>query len=511
MGVIVESEFGKTSYLDVSEILIAQIREVDRLRIEERKRVKKLILPRIRENADLRILDLEALDNKQKVGYLRQRTEEVVRFELEDFERDPALCDDELLVKEILDEALGLGPLEDLLADPSVTEIMVNGPDRIFVERAGVGIEKTDTEFHSLQALYNVIERIVAPIGRRVDESSPYVDGRLVRDGSRVHIIIPPLALNGPTITIRKFAERPLTHEDLIGWGAITLQAYEFLALCVREKRSIAVSGGTGSGKTTLLNILSWAIPDSERIVTIEDAAELRLNKLDLVTLESRKPNVEGKGEVTIRDLVRNALRMRPDRIVVGECRGPEALDMLQAMNTGHEGSLTTIHANTPKDMLLRLENLVLMGAEMPITVIRQNIASALDMIVQVSRFRDKSRKISRISEVVGYRDGEIRIEDIYVFDDQGTDERGKVKGRLRPTGYRPAFLETLKIRGVPIDEHLFDPEMIDNAVPASRPVEVPPQPVRTIRKTIVPLKTSAPDAADAGITVDMKKTHPFR
>jgi len=295
----VENEFGKTSYLDVSEILIEQIREVDRLRIEERKRVKKLILPRIRENADLRILDLEALDNKQKVGYLRQRTEEVVRYEMEDLDRDAALCDDELLVKEILDDALGLGPLEDLLADPSVTEIMVNGPSRIFVERTGVGIEKTDTEFHSLQALYNVIERIVALIGRRVDESSPYVDGRLERDGvgSRVHIIIPPLALNGPTITIRKFAERPLTYEDLIGWGAITLQAYRFLELSVREKRSIAVSGGTGSGKTTLLNILSWAIPDSERIVTIEDAAELRLNKLDLVTLESRKPTSRARAK----------------------------------------------------------------------------------------------------------------------------------------------------------------------------------------------------------------------
>jgi len=449
-----ESE-GKTRFLDVTALLSLQLRRDEEEKAALRKRLKAEILPRIHDNDELRQLNIEALDNNQRLVYLRQRTEEVVLFELQRLGYNESLQDRDNFVKEILDEALGLGPLEELLSDPAITEIMVNGHDRIFVERNGK-TELTDKTFASEQRLMNVIERIVAPIGRRVDESSPFVDARLVRDGSRVHIIIPPLALSGPTVTIRKFSARPLTYRDLIQWGAITQQAYAFLNLAVQQHKSIAVSGGTGTGKTTLLNILSNSIPENERIITIEDAAELRLNKINLVTLESRRANVEGKGEVAIRDLVRNALRMRPDRIVVGECRGQEAFDMLQAMNTGHEGSLTTIHANTPKDMLVRMENLVLMAAEIPVNVIRQNIASALDLIVQIARYRDGSRKISRITEVKGYRDGVIQTEDVYKFDERGVDENGRVVGSLQPTEYRPSFIDELRQRGIAVDDRLF-------------------------------------------------------
>jgi len=459
-----------TRYLDVSLLLRAQLKKQRTEQAELKAKVKTEILPKIHENDELRQLNVEAMDNKQRFVYLRQRTEEVVRFELRNSGFEEQLGDKELFIKEILDEALGLGPLEDLLADPSVTEIMVNAHDRIFVERAGK-LELTNRTFASVQRLYNVIERIVAPVGRRIDESSPYVDARLIRDGSRVHIIIPPLALSGPTVTIRKFSKEPLTYHDLIRWGAVTPQAFSFLNLCVRAKKSMAVSGGTGTGKTTLLNILSNSIPDDERIITIEDAAELRLSKINLVTLESRKPNVEGRGEVTIRDLVKNALRMRPDRIVVGECRGAEAFDMLQAMNTGHEGSLTTIHANTPKDMLVRLENLVLMAADIPVAVIRQNIASALDLIVQISRFRDGSRKISRISEVADMSEDGIQTKDIFVFEEKGLDEQGRVTGQLRPVGYVPSFMATLQERGFDVGSHLFDPGFTQEGLPAMEEV----------------------------------------
>jgi pilus assembly protein CpaF len=364
--------------------------------------------------------------------------------------------DRELLIKEILDEALALGPLEDLLNDETVDEIMVNRPDRIFVERRGK-VELTDRKFVSVQQVYNVIERIVGPIGRRVDESSPYVDARLLRDGSRVHIIVPPLALNGPTITIRIFSRKPFSADKLIQKGSLSRNAYRFLDVCVKAKKSVLVSGGTGSGKTTLLNILSSSIPEDERIITIEDAAELRLTHLNLVSLESRRHNVEGKGEVTIRELVRNALRMRPDRIIVGECRGPEAFDMLQAMNTGHEGSLTTIHANSPEDMLSRLENLVLMAVEIPLPVIRRNISSAVNLIVQISRYRDGTRKISEISEVTGMDADGIKLQKIFEFVETGTDDNGRVMGQFRATGYKPAFLEEFRIKNFNVEDSWFE------------------------------------------------------
>lgn len=475
----------KTVFMDVSQVLIEQLRLEHRRQTETRSRVKAEILPLIHENDELRRLNVEALDNRQRFAYLRQRTEEVVQQEIGRLGLDDQIDDRDALIKEILDEALGLGPLEDLLSDPTVTEIMVNAHDRIFVERNGK-TELTNQTFASTQRLMNVIERIVAPTGRRVDESSPYVDARLVRDGSRVHIIIPPLALNGPTLTIRKFSERPLTHEDLIRWNAVTRQAFTFLDLCVKERKSIAVSGGTGTGKTTLLNILSNSIPDNERIITIEDAAELRLNKINLVTLESRRPNVEGKGEVTIRDLVRNALRMRPDRIVVGECRGGEAFDMLQAMNTGHEGSLTTIHANTPKDMLVRLENLVLMAAEIPIEVIRQNIASALDLVVQISRYRDGTRKISRITEVTGFDQGSVQTRDIYIYKETQVDAQGRVQGSLVPTGAIPLLVEEFEARGIVVDMRLFDPShaaMAFESLPNARKPSVTPVSDRAVQK----------------------------
>ncbi len=446
---------GKTSFMDVSEVLKIALEEVEKQKVEKSREIKTAILPKIHENEELRRLDLEALDNAHRLNELRQRTEEVVRFELKNLSYDGSGVDRDILVKEILDEALGLGPLEVLLEDSTVDEIMVNGPDRIFVERRGK-LELTDRKFASTQQVYNIIERIVAPVGRRIDESSPCVDARLARDGSRVHIIVPPLALAGPTLTIRKFKKAPYTGQDLLKWQSITKEALAFLDVCIKGKKSVIVSGGTGTGKTTLLNILSQAIPEDERIITIEDAAELRLSKLNLVSLESRKENVEGKGEITIRDLVRNALRMRPDRVIVGECRGPEAFDMLQAMNTGHEGSLTTIHANTPPDMLTRLENLVLLAADIPVSVIRQNIASAVSLVVQISRFRDGSRKISHITEVAGVENGQIRTNDIYIFKPEGLAADGKVLGRLHPTGHIPAFIEELRANGFAVDDAIF-------------------------------------------------------
>ena len=461
-----EDDGAKTSFMDVSEVLKIALEEVERQKTAQSQKIKAAILPLIHENEELRRLDLEALDNAHRLNELRQRTEEVVRFELKRLDYDGPGVDRDLIVKEILDEALGLGPLEPLLDEPGVDEIMVNGPDRIFVERRGK-VELTDRKFASNQQVYNIIERIVAPVGRRIDESSPSVDARLVRDGSRVHIIIPPLALNGPTITIRKFKKTPYTQDDLMKWKSISRQACDFLDVCVKAKKSIIVSGGTGTGKTTLLNILSQAIPEDERVITIEDAAELRLSKLNLVSLESRRSNMEGKGEITIRELVRNALRMRPDRIIVGECRGAEAFDMLQAMNTGHEGSLTTIHANTPTDMLTRLENLVLMAAEIPVSVIRQNIASAVSLVVQISRFRDGTRKISYITEVMGVKEGQIQTRDLYVFRPEGLDAKGKVLGSLRSTGCKPTFLEDMRANGFILDESLFIDRTENDTPPA--------------------------------------------
>ena len=358
-------------------------------------------------------------------------------------------------MQDVINEALGLGPLETYLADETVSEIMVNSPTQVYVERAG-RLERVEKAFSSPQAVLGVIERIVAPLGRHIDESSPLVDARLP-DGSRVNAIIPPLALKGPCITIRKFKRELLAADDLIGLGALTPQMAQFLDACVKVRRNLVISGGTGSGKTTLLNVLSGYIPEQERIVTIEDAAELQLPQEHWIQLEARPANIEGKGQITIRDLVRNSLRMRPDRIVVGECRGGEALDMLQAMNTGHDGSLTTLHANSTRDALARLETMVLMsGMELPVRAIREQIASAVHLVIQQTRFADGSRRVTAISEISGMETEVITMQDIFQFQQEGFDGQGAVVGRFVPTGFVPRFYDDLQRRGIPVDMDLF-------------------------------------------------------
>ncbi len=358
------------------------------------------------------------------------------------------------LFEQIVAEILGLGPLEPLLADDSITEVMVNGPKNVFVERDGK-IERTNASFESDEHLMRIIDRIVAPLGRRIDESSPMVDARLP-DGSRVNAVIPPISLVGPTVTIRKFSRIPLTIQDLIGFGSITPESVEFLRAAVIARINILISGGTGSGKTTLLNVLSGYIPNDERIVTIENAAELQLRQEHVVTLESRPPNIEGRGEITTRDLVINTLRMRPDRIVVGECRGAEALDMLQAMNTGHDGSLTTAHSNSPRDSLARLETMVLMaGMDLPIRAIREQIASAIQLVVHEERMRDGSRKVVSITEIQGMEGDIITMSEIYAFEQTGVED-GKVIGRLRPTGIRPKFIKQIQAAGIMLPPAIF-------------------------------------------------------
>ncbi len=361
----------------------------------------------------------------------------------------------ELIERELLHEAIGLGPLEELIAMPSITEIMVNGPDHIYVEYKG-RLHRTDMAFADNNQVIAAIERIVSPLGRRIDESSPMVDARL-KDGSRVNAIIPPLSLVGPSITIRKFSKVPLQVEDLIRFGSISADIAHFLDVCVKLRKNIVISGGTGSGKTTLLNILSGFLPDTERILTIEDAAELQLRQDHVVRLEARPANIEGKGEISIRDLVKNALRMRPDRIVIGECRGGEALDMLQAMNTGHDGSLTTIHANSPRDALSRLETLVLMaGFDLPLRAIREQIASAISIIVQISREKDGSRKVTHVSEITKMEGEIITMQDIFVFKQDGWDKDGKMTGCYVPTGSIPTFMDDVKRAGMNLDISLF-------------------------------------------------------
>lgn len=358
------------------------------------------------------------------------------------------------LFEQIVAEILGFGPLEPFIADEAVTEIMVNGPRNIYIERLG-NIERTTAAFESNDHVNRIIDRIVAPLGRRIDESSPYVDARLP-DGSRVNAVIPPLSLVGPVITIRKFFKIPLTIERLIELGSITQEGVEFLAACVKSKLNVLVSGGTGSGKTTLLNILSSFIPENERIITIENAAELQLRQEHVVTLESKPPNIEGRGEVTIRDLVINSLRMRPDRIIVGEVRGAEALDMLQAMNTGHEGSMTTLHANAPRDALARMETMVLMaGMDLPHRAIREQISSAIDVIVQQQRMRDGTRKIVSVSEVQGMEGDVITMSSIFEFEQTGV-ENGKIIGRFMPTGLRPKFMDRIEASGIRLPPSVF-------------------------------------------------------
>jgi pilus assembly protein CpaF len=388
---------------------------------------------------------------------LARRVRETIATLLAREETPLAGADKSRIAREVTDEILGHGPIEPLLRDPAVNEIMVNGPGRIYVERAG-RLHMVDAEFADETHLRRVIDRIVSRVGRRVDEASPMVDARLP-DGSRVNAVVPPVALDGSTLTIRKFSADPLRVADLIAFGTMTPQTAQLLAACVRGRLDIVVSGGTGSGKTTTLNVLSAFIPTDERVVTVEDAAELQLHQDHVVRLESRPPNTEGRGEITIRDLVRNALRMRPDRIVVGEVRDGAALDMLQAMNTGHDGSLTTVHANTPRDSIARLETMVLMaGMELPIRAIREQIASAVDLIIQVARLKDGTRRITHITEVVGMEGDVVTMQDLFVFDfGAGQDADGKFKGQLVSTGLRPAFLEELAAHGVDLTAQTFN------------------------------------------------------
>ena len=422
---------------------------------ELKRSVKSQIHRELVERLDIKRLSASHIDAEE----LRRRARDTIAAIVTEIRAKlPRSLDPDALGGEILDEALGLGPLENLLADDAVTEIMVNGPDRIFVEKSGK-IQLTQQAFMDAQSVMAVIERIVSPLGRRVDESQPYVDARLP-DGSRVNCIIHPLSLVGPCITIRKFSRRQLFDKDLIRLGTLTDDMAKFLDVCVKMRKNIIVSGGTGSGKTTLLNVLSNYLPPTERILTIEDAAELRLHQPHLIRLEARPPNIEGRGAITIRDLVRNALRMRPDRIIVGECRGGEALDMLQAMNTGHDGSLTTVHANAPRDVISRLETMVLMsGMDLPSRAIREQIASAVDVVVHESRLSDGSRKVTCISEVVGLEGNQITMQDIFEFVQTGVTAQGRVIGRFRPTGAVPTFFGDLAARGITLDVAMFQPE----------------------------------------------------
>ncbi|HRW13424.1 MAG TPA: CpaF family protein [Syntrophomonas sp.] len=392
---------------------------------------------------------------------LKKKTREII-FRL--LERDAVnlpFSERQMIAAELMDDVLGLGPIENLLKDNEVTEVMVNGPKQVYVERGGK-LYLTEVKFRDDEHVMHIIDKIVSPIGRRIDEGQPMVDARLP-DGSRVNAIIPPLALKGPSITIRKFSNNPYKIHDLIRFGTLTPKMAKLLEAAVKARLNIIISGGTGSGKTTLLNVLTGYIPENERIVTVEDAAELKLSQDHVVSLESRAENIEGKGAVTIRDLVRNCLRMRPDRIVVGEVRGGEALDMLQAMNTGHDGSLTTGHANSPRDMLARLETMVLMaGMELPVKAIRQQVSSAIDLVVQQSRLRDGSRVITHITELLGMEGDIIQLQDIFVFEQKGVDKDGKVVGSHHATGITPKVLARIEAEGVHLDKEIFHPDRND-------------------------------------------------
>ena len=418
--------------------------------VDEYSGLKDKIHGEIIELINQEAADKGTIEGNQK-EYLLKSIESLVDAKAESIPR----ADRTRLVKEIYNNVVGLGPLEPLLNDPEVSEIMVNGPYAVYVERHGK-LEISSTVFRDHNHVMNVLNRIVSSVGRRVDEASPMVDARL-SDGSRVNAIIPPLSLNGPVITIRKFSKKPFSVSDLIRFGSATPKMMSFLEACVKGKMNIIVSGGTGSGKTTLLNVLSSFIPDNERIITIEDAAEVQLHQNHVITLESRPPNLENAGQVSIRDLVRNALRMRPDRIIVGEVRSGETLDMLQAMNTGHDGSLTTAHANTPRDLMSRLETMVLMsGMEIPVKAIREQISSALNVVVQQSRMKDGSRKIVNIAEVVGMEGDIITLQDIFYYKADGMDSSGKVKGSFLSTGIRPGFAEKISESGILMRDDWF-------------------------------------------------------
>ncbi|MBI2880157.1 MAG: CpaF family protein [Candidatus Tectomicrobia bacterium] len=424
-------------------VLPQGLRREDGALFELKSRVHRLLIQR------LDFSRLSSVDRGELEGGFRLEIAKLLR----DLKPGMSRGEEERLTGEVLNEIFGLGPIEPLLHDPTVEEIMVNGSRRVFCARFGK-IFLTDTIFKDDAHLLQIIERIVSSMGRRIDESSPMVDARL-SDGSRVNAIIPPLALNGPCLTIRRFPAERLTVDRLIAFGSLTPHMAGLLKACVQARLNLLVSGGTGAGKTTLLNVLSGFIPADERILTIEDAAELQLQQSHVVRLETRPPNVEDKGAVTTRDLVRNALRMRPDRIVVGEVRGEEALDMLQAMNTGHDGSISTIHANSPRDALSRLEVMIAMaGVDVPLRALRQQVASALDVVVQITRLRDGSRKITAISEVTGMEGDMVTMQDIFVFREEGRMPDGRVRGRHQPTGIRPHFFHRFQELGVEVDEH---------------------------------------------------------
>jgi pilus assembly protein CpaF len=419
--------------------------------------IRARVHERLLELVDLRQMDAVALErDPKKKEELKNKTIQAIQRLLEEEAREIENRNEKSeLAREILDEALGLGPVEPLLENAEISEIMVNGKDQIFVERKG-RLTLTDYRFTSDKHLLGCIERIVSPIGRRVDEKTPLCDARL-KDGSRINIIIPPLSLKGPMITIRKFFKERLTINDLIKYGSLTDEMSDFLRAAVVSRLNIVVSGGTGTGKTTLLNMVAGFIPEDERIVTVEDAAELQLPQTHVVTLEARPANLQGEGAIHIRDLVRNALRMRPDRIVVGECRAGEALDMLQAMNTGHDGSLTTIHSNNPRDCIRRIETLVMMaGFDLPIQAIREQIAAAINLIVQLKRYSDGTRRISNVTEVIGIEGDTVVTQPIFEFKQTGVDDKGKVKGSFQPSGLIPKFVEALKAKGIAPPKGLF-------------------------------------------------------
>ncbi|MFZ5974779.1 MAG: CpaF family protein [Bacillota bacterium] len=409
----------------------------------------------IRLKERVRTNTIEALNEAKDpdAQTVREKLDEILQLEA----GDVPYTERSRIANELYNDIMGFGPLETLLADPTITEIMINGCRQVYIERQG-RLHQVEVPFRDQTHVLNIIDRIVSSVGRHVDEASPMVDARL-KDGSRVNVILPPLSLVGPVVTIRKFSQTPYTAQNIIDFGSVSPKMMSFLEACVKGRLNIVVSGGTGSGKTTLLNILSGFIPDDERIVTIEDAAEIQLKQDHVVTLESRPPNTEGRGQVTIRDLVRNALRMRPDRIIVGEVRSAEALDMLQAMNTGHDGSLTTTHANSPRDTIARIETMVMMaGMELPLFAIRSQIASAVDIIVQQSRLRDGTRRVTNITEITGMEGDIVSMQDLFVFETQGQmDSQGRFKGRFRGTGIHPQCLEKIRNNGIAVHEEWFN------------------------------------------------------